>query len=91
MNLLIPSMDDELMIPLMKDELLIPLIKDELFIFLIKDKLPHEFIHWNCEAATAIAKNKSYNCNSRQMKLRHDVIKQLQKDEIIVIDYVKSD
>ncbi|XP_015160591.1 putative disease resistance protein RGA1 [Solanum tuberosum] len=58
---------------------------------LIKDVLPHVFIHCDCQAAIAIAKNKSYNCKSRHMKLRHDVVKQLLRDGIISIDYVKSE
>ncbi|XP_070011252.1 secreted RxLR effector protein 161-like [Nicotiana sylvestris] len=44
-------------------------------ISLIKDALPLVFMHCDCQAAIAIAKNKSYNCKSRHMKLRHDVIK----------------
>ncbi|XP_075103700.1 secreted RxLR effector protein 161-like [Nicotiana tabacum] len=41
---------------------------------LIKDVWPHVSIHCDCQAAIAIAKSKSYNCKSRHMKLRHDVI-----------------
>nr|XP_033508315.1 uncharacterized protein LOC117273293 [Nicotiana tomentosiformis] len=55
---------------------------------LIKDVLPPMFMHCDCQGAIAIAKNKSYNCKSRYMKLRHDVIKQLLRDGIIFIDYV---
>jgi len=58
---------------------------------LIKDVLPSVSIHCDCQAAIAIAKNKSYNCKSRHMKLRYDVIKQLLRDGIISIDYVKSE
>ncbi|XP_071905928.1 uncharacterized protein [Coffea arabica] len=56
-----------------------------------KDLLPPMSIHCDCQAAIAIAKNKSYNCKSRHMKLRHDVVKQLLRDEIISIDFVKSE
>ncbi|XP_075108911.1 uncharacterized protein LOC142180744 [Nicotiana tabacum] len=58
---------------------------------LIKDALPHVSMQSDCQAAIAIAKNKSYNCKSRHMKLRYDVIKQLLRDGIISIDYVKSE
>ncbi|XP_071939024.1 uncharacterized protein [Coffea arabica] len=56
-----------------------------------KDLLPPVSIHCDCQAAIAIAKNKSYNCKSRHMRLRHDVVKQLFRDGIISIDYVKSE
>ena len=70
-------------IPFKKDDLLsnIPLNNDDL--------VPSVYIHCDCRAAITIAKNKSYNCKGRQMKLRHDVIKQLLRDEIIFINYVK--
>ncbi|XP_071912215.1 uncharacterized protein [Coffea arabica] len=55
----------------------------------IKDLLPPVSIHCDSQAAIAIAKNKSYNCKSRHMRLRHDVVKQLLKDGIISIDFVK--
>ncbi|XP_075089919.1 secreted RxLR effector protein 161-like [Nicotiana tabacum] len=71
-----------------KDEWLRNFLTD---IPLIKDVLPHVSIHCDCQAAIVIAKNKSYNCKSRHMKLRHDVIKQLLRDGIIFIDYVKSE
>ncbi|XP_071928133.1 uncharacterized protein [Coffea arabica] len=57
----------------------------------IKDLLPPVSIHCDCQAAIAIAKNKSYNCKSRHMRLRHDVVKQLLRDGIISIDFVKSE
>ncbi|XP_071933569.1 uncharacterized protein [Coffea arabica] len=56
-----------------------------------KDLLPPVSIHCDCQAAIAIAKNKSYNCKSRHMRLRHDVVKQLLRDGIISIDFVKSE
>ncbi|WMV38305.1 hypothetical protein MTR67_031690 [Solanum verrucosum] len=60
-------------------------------ISLIKDELSHVFIYCDCEATIAIAKNKSYNYKSRHMKLRYDVMKQLLRDGVISIDYVKSE
>ncbi|XP_071912216.1 uncharacterized protein [Coffea arabica] len=57
----------------------------------IKELLPPVSIHCDCQAAIAIAKNKSYNCKSRHMRLRHDVVKQLLGDGIISIDFVKSE
>ncbi|XP_070033031.1 secreted RxLR effector protein 161-like [Nicotiana tomentosiformis] len=42
---------------------------------LINDVLPHVFMHCDCQATIAIAKNKFYNYKSRHMKLRHDIIK----------------
>ncbi|XP_071928182.1 uncharacterized protein [Coffea arabica] len=57
----------------------------------IKDLLPPVSIHCDCQAAIAIAKNKSYNCKSRHMRLRHDVVKQLLRNGIISIDFVKSE
>ena len=57
---------------------------------LIEDLLAPVFIHYDCQAAIAIAKSKSCDCKSRHMRLRHDVVKQLLKDGIISIHYVKS-
>ena len=48
-------------------------------------------MHCDCQAAIAIAKNKSFNGKNRHIRLRHDVVKQLLKDGIISIDYVKSE
>ncbi|GMI86656.1 hypothetical protein HRI_002334900 [Hibiscus trionum] len=45
----------------------------------------------DCQAAIAIAKNKTFNAKIRHIHLRHDVVKQLLKDGIISIDYVKSE
>ena len=53
--------------------------------------MPPVYTHCDCQAAIAIAKNKSYSCKSRHMELRHNVVKQLLRDEIIFIDYVKSE
>ena len=53
-----------------------------------KDRLPLMSINCDYQAAIAIIKNKSYNCKSRHMKLRYDIINQLFKDVIIFIDFV---
>lgn len=37
-----------------------------------------------------IAKNKTFNGKNGYINLRHDVIKQLQNNEVISINYVKS-
>ncbi|KAF3667319.1 putative anthocyanidin 3-O-glucosyltransferase 2-like [Capsicum annuum] len=83
-------------IPLKKDDLFsnIPLKKDRLLSNIPlkrNDLMPPMYIHCDCQAAIAIVKNKSYSCKSRHMKLRHDVIKQLLRDGIISIDFVKSE
>ena len=52
---------------------------------------PSVSMHCDCQAAIAIAKNRAYNGKNRHIRLRHNVIKQLQKDGIISIDYVKSE
>ena len=51
---------------------------------------PSVFMHCDCQAAISIAKNKTFNGKNRHNHLRHEVVKQLLKDEIISIDYVKS-
>ena len=51
---------------------------------------PSMSIHCDCQAAIAIAKNKTFNGKNRHIRLRHNVIKQLLKDGVISIDYVKS-
>ena len=52
---------------------------------------PSVSMHCDCQAAIAIAKNKTFNGKNRHIRLRYDVVKQLQKDGIISIDYVKSE
>ncbi|KAM1493880.1 hypothetical protein ACFX10_025604 [Malus domestica] len=47
-------------------------------------------IHCDCMAAIARAKNKMYNGTSRHIRRRHNTIRQLLKNGIISIDYVKS-
>ena len=46
-------------------------------------------MHCGCQAAISIAKNKTFNGKNRHIRLRHEVVKQVLKDEIIFIDYVK--
>ena len=52
---------------------------------------PSVFMHCDCQLAISIAKNKTLNGKNRHIRLRHEVVKQLLKDEIISIDYVKSE
>ena len=47
-------------------------------------------MHCDCQAAISIAKNKTLNGKNRHIHLRHKIVKQLLKHEIISIDYVKS-
>jgi hypothetical protein len=51
---------------------------------------PSISMHCDCQAAIAIAKNKSFNSKNWRIRWRHDVVKQLLKNKIISIDYVKS-
>ena len=48
-------------------------------------------VHYDCQATISIAKNKTFNGKNRHIRLRHEVLKRLLKDEIISIDYVKSE
>ena len=52
---------------------------------------PFIFMHCDCQATIAIAKNKSFNGKNRHIRLRYDAVKQLLKYKIILIDYVKSE
>ena len=52
---------------------------------------PSVSMHCDCQAAISIAKNKAFNGKNRHIRLRHEVVKQLLKDGIISIDYVKSE
>ena len=47
-------------------------------------------MHCDCQAAISVVKNKALNGKNRHVHLRHEVVKQLLKDGIISIDYVKS-
>ena len=51
---------------------------------------PSMSMHCDCQAVISIAKNKAFNRKNRHIRLRHEVVKQLLKDGIISIDYVKS-
>jgi len=53
--------------------------------------IPSVYIHCDCQATIAMAKNKSYNSKNRYIHLRHNVIKQLLRDRIISINFVKSE
>jgi hypothetical protein len=48
-------------------------------------------IHCDNQSAIAIAKNKTFNGKNQHVRLIHNVVKQLSKDGIISIDYVKSE
>jgi hypothetical protein len=52
---------------------------------------PSVSLHSDCQAAIAIAKNKEYNGKNRHIRLRHKIVKQLLRDGIISIDYMKSE
>ena len=52
---------------------------------------PSVSMHCDCQAVISIAKNKAFNGKNRHIRLRHEVVKQLLKDGIISIDYVKSE
>ena len=52
---------------------------------------PSMSMHCNCQAAISITNNKAFNGKNRHIHLRHEVVKQLLEDEIISIDYVKSE
>jgi len=52
---------------------------------------PYKSMHCDCQTTIAIAKNKSFRGKNQHIWLRHDVVKQLLKDEIISINYVKSE
>ena len=52
---------------------------------------PSLSMHYDCQAAIAIAKNKTFNGKNRHIRLRHNIVKQLLKDGIISINYVKSE
>ena len=48
-------------------------------------------MHCDCQAVISISKNKAFIGKNRHIRLRLEVMKQLLKDEIISIDYVKSE
>ena len=51
---------------------------------------PSVSMHCDCQEAISIAKNKVFNEKNKHIRLRHEVLKRLLKEEIISIDYVKS-
>jgi hypothetical protein len=52
---------------------------------------PSISMYCDCQATITIAKNKSFNGKNQHIRLRYDVVKQLLKNKIISIDYVKSE
>jgi hypothetical protein len=51
--------------------------------------IPSIFMHCDCQVAITIPKNKSFSGKNWHIWWRHDVVKQLLKNKIISIDYVK--
>ena len=51
---------------------------------------PSVSMHYDCQAAISIIKNKAFNGKNRHIRLRCEVVKQLLKDGIISINYVQS-
>ena len=47
-------------------------------------------IHCDNKSAIANAKNKTFNGKNRHIRLRHNIIKQLLKTDVISIDFVRS-
>lgn len=52
--------------------------------------LPAIYVHCDSQAAISRAQNSSYNGKSRHIRRRHNTVRQLLKDGVIAIDYVKS-
>ena len=52
---------------------------------------PASLVSMQCQAVISISKNKTFNGKNRHIRRRHEVVKQLLIDEIISIDYVKSE
>ena len=52
---------------------------------------PSVSMHYDCQVAISIAKNKTFNGKNIHICLRHEVVKQLLKVGIISIDCVKSE
>ena len=57
---------------------------------LVMQPTPLVSMHCDCQVAISIAKNKAFNGKNRHIRLRHEVVKQLLKDEIVSINYLKS-
>ena len=47
-------------------------------------------VHCDCQSVIGRAKSLMYNGKSRHMHRRHNTIRQLLSNEVITIDYVKS-
>ncbi|GKA62780.1 retrovirus-related pol polyprotein from transposon TNT 1-94 [Tanacetum coccineum] len=48
-------------------------------------------IHCDSQAAIGIAKNSVYNGKKRHIRIRHGIVKQLLKNGVICLDYVRSE
>ena len=48
-------------------------------------------LHCDSQAAIGIAKNSVYNGKKRHIRIRHAIVKQLLKNGVISLDYVKSE
>ena len=51
---------------------------------------PSVSMHCDFQTAISITKSKAFNVKNRHIRLKHEVVKQLLKDGIISIDYVRS-
>ncbi|GAA0158809.1 hypothetical protein LIER_38727 [Lithospermum erythrorhizon] len=47
--------------------------------------------HYDSQAAIGVAKNTVYYGKRRHIPIRHDVLRQLLKNEVISLDYMKSE
>ncbi|KAL2232754.1 UNVERIFIED_CONTAM: hypothetical protein Sindi_1455400 [Sesamum indicum] len=47
-------------------------------------------LHYDSQAAIGIAKNYAYNGKRRHIRIRHEAVKELLKNGIISLDYVRS-
>ena len=48
-------------------------------------------LHCDSQAAIGIAKNYAYNDKRRHIRIRHEAVKELLKNGIISLDYVRSE
>ena len=56
-----------------------------------KGKTASVSLHCDSQAAIGVAKNNVYNGKERHIRIRHGVVKQLLKDGVIYLDYVRSE
>lgn len=56
-----------------------------------KKQLVPVSIHCDSQAAIGIAKNSVYNGKKRHIRIRHGIVKQLLKNGVISLDYVRSE